>query len=296
MNIIELKDQILNKTLSDDLLVLKYSDNTFLCNQYIDEISKIRKLNKVYIDDINEALDSSDSVFFDEDKSLYILSVDKFELLYINPSILKNTIVKCKSIESDKVDAYVVEMPKLIDWQILDYMTLKMPGLNINEIKWLCNITNNDIYRLVNEADKINIFDKDDQKYIFQKINEDNGYMDLNPLTIFDFTNAILKKDRKKICEILRDLQYIDVEPTGVVTILYKNFKNIINVQLNSSATAESISVSSKQFFAIKNNCGYYSKEQLLNIFNILTKIDYKLKNGELPNELIIDYILSKLF
>ena len=52
-----------------------------------------------------------------------------------------------------------------------------------------------------------------------------------------------------------------------------------------------------KQFNAIRYNCGKYTASQLLNIFDFLTMIDYKLKSGKLQftDNQFIDYIICNI-
>ena len=47
MDIKELKTRIENKSLGDSLLILKYSDNSFIVDQYIDAIASFKNKNKV---------------------------------------------------------------------------------------------------------------------------------------------------------------------------------------------------------------------------------------------------------
>ena len=108
-------------------------------------------------------------------------------------------------------------------------------------------------------------------------------------------TNAILKKDLVAISHIFKDIENIDVEPIGLVTILYNNFKNVINVQLSNNPTADKLGMKSNQFNAIRYNCGYYSKESLNKILEILTNIDKQIKIGEMPIDILVDYLIIKI-
>ena len=104
-------------------------------------------------------------------------------------------------------------------------MPLKnLPGLSNEEVNWLSDITK-DIYRLSNEVDKIKIFNKKEQSLIFRLLNEEDSYSDLNSNTIFNFTNAITKRDIKAVKNILETIETMDVESMGVMSILYKSFK-----------------------------------------------------------------------
>ena len=59
--------------------------------------------------------------------------------------------------------------------------------------------------------------------------------------------------------KLYAELNKIDVEPLGLVKLLYDNLKVIISIQLDPNTTAESIGIASNRFWAIKkNNCGFY--------------------------------------
>ena len=56
--------------------------------------------------------------------------------------------------------------------------------------------------------------------------------------------------------------------------------------------------MSEKQFnFLRYNQCNKYSNEQLFNIYNFLTDIDYRLKSGllDMSNNQLNYYIISKI-
>lgn len=292
----ELKAKINSKELSDEGIVLKYSDNDFICNQYIKEIASYKNKEIVYIENTNDVQEN----IFGDDNYLYVLKTDKFN----EPidSLKNNIIIVCKEL-GDACRLDYIDMIKIENWQILDYAKYKLPGLSEEEIRWLCDICKYDIYRLDNECSKMSIFNKIEQEQVFESINADDGYVDLNPLTIFNFINYLIKKDIKGIVSILKDLKNIDVEGTGCVTILRKQFLNIINIQLNPKATAESLNMSVKQFNAVRYNCGKFSNSKLIDIYDFLTSIDYRIKSGELQfcndnrlnNAKLVDYIACNI-
>lgn len=301
MDIVDLKTKIVNNTLDDSILILKYSDNKYLCYHYINHICKNKGLEKVFINSLSE-LNNKDDLFEEESRYLYILDIEKLTE-QVDPE-LKNVIIVCKTLPDDlQVD--FIDITKLLTWQIEDYVKMRLPGLDDKERKWLCEICKYDIYRLDNECAKLEIFTSAGQEIVFKEINQENGYVDLNPLTIFNFTNALLKKDYDALKSILSDLENIDVEATGVVTIMIKNLKNIIDVQINPKNTAASLGLTPKQFGAVKYNVGKFKDTQLINMFEFLTEVDYRLKNGELTldetndvltrNNKLVDYITVRL-
>lgn len=277
MDIKQLKEKIINNQLDDSPLVFKYSDNKYICHQYANEIAKNKNLKVLYITQLSDITNDAD-LFDVENDYLYIYDVDKLKenITFEN----KNVIVVTKAVP-DNLSIDYIEIPNLIAWQIEDFVKYRLPGLSIEQIKWLCEIAKNDIFRIDQECKKIEIFPEAMQKIIFDQLNQENAYCDLNSLTIFNFTNAVMKKDLVTIHAVLADLKWIDIEGSGLITIFHKQFKNVIDIQLNPKATAASLEMNPKQFNAIRYNCGKYTAEELINIFEFLTTLDMRLKSGD---------------
>ena len=298
MNCEELKNKILNNTLDDSFLVFVYPDNKFVVDQYVDEIATRKGLTKTYIDSLQDIAVSANEFFEVAKDKLYVLYSDKMTLAG-DLTEYTNTIVVCKELTNIKeYSQYVVKFDKLTEDQIKEYMEVLCPGLGQSNIDWLYNTASGDIYRIYFELMKIKGFSESSQANVFNTIKSEGGYRDLNSLTIFNFINAFLKKDSNLIRICLENLDVIDIEGTGVVTLLIRNLKNIIDIQTNPRATPESLQMSEKQFRAIKANCGKYNLIQLVNMFEFLTGIDYRLKSGQLEipeNSQLVGYLMTHL-
>ncbi len=293
----QLKESIENKTIDNSLKVFKWSDNPFLAYQYAREIAKIKGMTIQYIDSFQEVIDNLNSAFsFNDESYFYIYSCSTFECPQeVNLEDIQNVVVICEKTPIESETIY--EFPKLEKWQVMAYIKSKCIGLGDREIEWLYDITSNvkdNIYRLNNEADKIGCFSKEFHQDVFRELNENSGYSDISPLTIFNFTNAIIKRDYNGIKKVLEEIDSIDVEGVGLITILHKNFKQVIDIQMGKNVTYESLGMSLKQFKAVEYNCGKFSSSELIRIFNFITDIDYKLKSGllDLSNSRLIDYIV----
>jgi len=296
MQLTDLKNKLEEGNLGDDPLVFKYSDNKFLCEQYVSSIVKSKNLSILYIDSLEE-LNSHEDLFEEVNRYLYVWHTDK-----VMSAILpehKNLVVICKDPGANEC----IEVPKLINWQVDDYVKMRLPGLSEKERQWLCGVAKYNIYRLEQECNKLSAFIPADQQIIFKEMNLENMFCDLNNLNIFNFTNAIIKKDIYTINDIISNILFYDIEGTGVVTILIRNIKNIIDIQFNSKATAESLNMSPKQFAAIKYNVGKFTNEQLIKIHEFLLSIDYRLKRGDLSfksgtlenNNQMVNYLTVKM-
>jgi len=283
-----LKEKIKSNTLDDSPLILIYQDNSFVCYQYVNQICKNRKLEKLKINKLSDI--TNDDEFFDAESSyLYVYDIEKLEETI--PADMKNIIVVCKQAKNNP-GIKQVKIDKLVSWQIEDYVKTRVPGISDSQAKWLCDISKYNIYRLEKECDKLSIFNKEHQQNLFNLMNEENAYCDLNNLTIFNFINAIVNKDFKTINEVLENISFIDIEATGTVTLLLKQFKTLIDVSFYHNWNNK-LTCSEKQFYYFKRNMmGLYTKEQLINIYEFLTSLDYKLKSGYIANDNLIDYIL----
>lgn len=301
--IADLKRAILNKNLNDSLLVLCCKDVFFVAQQYVNAIADFKELQISYCDDFDEQfMDFQNNMFdFSDIDYLKIFHVDKFSTKLSNDlTSIKNAVVICKSVDEKllkilKDNDMYFEIPKLQEWQIVSYCTTMCEGLTDAKIKWLCKMTNNDIYRLDNEMRKISCFDKKQQDDIFDLIDSDNGYSDLSDVSIYNLTNAICERNYKAILEILKDIDNLDTNPYGIVTLLKRSFKSIIGIQMDSNATAEKLGIKPVQFNIMKSkNCNKFTDERLREIYKFLTDYDYLLKSGQLdmPEEMLVDYII----
>lgn len=286
------KQQLITKSNIGNFYIFLHKGDTFLPLQYSHEIATILGKDIVQIDDVNGI--PKHNIFSVNEKNLYLLFVDELSIKGFNS--FENCIILCKKIDSDTRKTYedfIIEFPNLEQWQIQDYVYSNCDGIDTKQLDWLMSIYGYDIYRLNNEISKLTIFDKRVRQALFNELAEEQ-FVDSSDKTIFDFTDAIIKKDWKKLYSVYQKIEYCDVEPLGVVTILLKNFRNIINIQLGKNPTAESCGLSGKQFYVVKTyNCGIYSREQLVKIYRMLLSIDKYLKTGYLSNDKIIDYIVT---
>lgn len=289
MDIKKLKEKIKQNTLDESPIILIYEDYPFICHQYVNQICKNRNLEKINIEKLSDIM--TDSQIFDTEVSfLYVYEVDKLDEIISKD--MKNLIIICKQVVNDNSAIANVKVNKLAEWQVEDYVKIRVPGLTDSQVKWLCDISKYNIYRLEKECDKLSIFSKELQQLLFNQMNAENAYCDLNSLTIFNFITAVVNKDYKIMTDVLENIRWIDVEPTGAVTLLIKQFKTLIDVAF-SVAWNDTLSCSEKQFYYFKKNMmGLYTKEQLIEIYEFLTQIDYKLKSGYVANENLVDYVL----
>lgn len=303
MTLQELKNQIESCKVTDDLIIFKNSESDFISNQYIRAISRIKKLEINYINDLEPLLHPSVSLFEDSSAenstNLTVLRSDTYK--WYTPSVrqLKNVIIvvnKFEDKEQEKLlNPFIVPVPKLEDWQFKDYVYSIAEGVPTKELDWLINICGKNRDRLEQTLNKLSIFQSVERRYVFDELVHDGEFDDLTQFGIFNYTGAIIAKDYNTLFKIYQEIDSVDINEFGLLKILLQNFKNLLMVQLNSNPTPENTGLESKQLWAVKKQPKMYSPEQLVQVFQFLSDIDRQVKNGELPTEIMRDYILIKI-
>ena len=302
MTIESLKELIETNAELDSMYIFLNSENTFLSNQYIAEISKKKNLKIVYVEDLKALIPDKNDIFGVEEAidstCLYVYHQETFDFKNSGLKDLKNLIIVCDKIDDETkeiFDPYIIKMPKLEEWMIKDYVYTIADGVDTVKLDWLIKVTNNDIYRIENEIAKISIFPKVERNYIFDLLMEEDAFADLNNYHIFDLSTALLQKDLTKIAELVEDEKTWDLTSLALNVLLYNNFSKLIKVQMSKDRSPERLGLQQKQIYAIAKNYGKYSNEQLKNILYMLSDFDYAFKNGTLYETIGCDYMILKI-
>ena len=301
MNLETLQTNIKDNNVTTSFIIFVNNEgNTFLANQYVDAISSVKELKITYIEDYTSLIPDKNDIFGCEveldTKALYVYHCNEFDS---NDEALKgitNLVVICNKVTNEELfKDFIIKMPKLLEWQIKDYAYSMAEGVKTKKLDWLIEMCHEDIYRIHNELSKLMLFNEHERDLIFDMLVEEHTFDDLSTYVIFDLTTALLKKDLKTVCSILEDAEHFDLEPLGLQVLLTNNIKNIISIQLDRTATAERLGMKPGQFYAISKSCGYYNKEQLLKIFDIVSSADYMMKNGDLSNDKLVEYMVLNM-
>jgi hypothetical protein len=73
------------------------------------------------------------------------------------------------------LEPWVIKFPKLLDWQMADYVKAYSPLLPDSEVEELINLCNRDIYRLNNELHKLTLFPASEHRVILAEIKAEEG-------------------------------------------------------------------------------------------------------------------------
>lgn len=302
MDLQQVKNTVLSKQLSRSLIIFICKSSNFVPLQYTDWYRK-NGIEVEYVEDILRLQSSSNSLFdswVSNPDKLYVYSCETFDLPSEKVSYFlttdKSIFVICKEV-SDLVKTSFVEnivnVPKLEKWQIEDLAYSMADGADPQDIDYVLKVCGSDINRLYTELQKIALFAGEERKSLVKDFIYDGIFNDLSRYTIFDITSAIIKRDCQSLREVYLEIENIDCDPLGLVGILIKNFRDIISVQCTNNPSPETCGMDSKKFWAVKYSCGFYTREQLMKIYSMLTSVDRRLKTGELTTDIIIDYIIT---
>ena len=297
LNLNEVKTALENNKDIDQFLIFYYEDTTdYIPVQYAKALARIRNSEILYVNELDE-INSSPDPFSEPTSNLYVYKTDSLERIpakYLQNNLIIITPKLLKDAEKE-YDEYILRIPKLEEWQIVDYIKTVSPGLTQDEMEWLVRTYKSNMYRVELEVDKLKPFSESARQYIFEDFYVDHVFETLSEYGIFDFTSAIQSKDLQTISNILSDINHIDIEPTGLITLLCANFKKLIKVWLNKNPTPENTGLKSNQIWAINKLSRTYTKEQLVKVFELVSDMERRLKTGEMPEELIIDYLTVKI-
>ena len=175
MNAKELKRAIKEEKLNNDFLVLLYQDNTYVADGYIDEICSTKGLEKRVVKSVYDSKNATNALLSNISENLYVVYTDTFSERSEDYSIFENVIVVCKKVEAtvkEYISDMMVTLPKLSEWNIKDYISLVYcKGLKQQEVDWLYNVTQGNIYKMKSEVDKLKLFSPDQYTNILLQFN-----------------------------------------------------------------------------------------------------------------------------
>ena len=295
MNLIELKRSIESQLVPNDFIIFLCEENSFIADQYIKAICDINNLTKTDINNLQEQT-SALSLVLGGNEELRVLKVDNFDEVVSDYSSLTDTIVVCNKIDkkiSKFVEDYVIKVPKLVDWQVKSYIKLICPTLVDEEVDWLYKATGGDIYRIVNEIDKLLLFPTIERKEIFNELRYGKD-SDLYALDIFELVDAIVRNNKPIVLNYLRRANTM-YEFMSLVSLTLKKAKDILMTRKDSNRTASEVGMNIKQWNAISKIYSGFPEARLEELITFLSKIDLKVRQGtfeSLSKDTLIDYFI----
>jgi hypothetical protein len=300
MTLVDLKNYITNNIVPSEFMIFVSKDNTFLAGQYIKALSELAAGGMNKITSIYEPQRSSLMLLTEPEVALNVVITDTFEERSEDYSQFENTIVICDQIDKSiakNVENYIIRFPKLEEWQIYDYAKVLCPVIDEEDLLWLIRTADNDIERVINELEKVALFNKQDQREIFSAIRFD-PQTDLYKVDLFTVVNALVEGNQVVLFDFLKHNGYDIHDPVVLANRALTSLKNIILITQNINQTAEALGVTEKQRYALLNKYRSLNVEAVKQKIKFLTNFDLLLKTSQLDLDKrdMLSYLISNLY
>ena len=290
MTLPEVKQYLTDNQNIDKMLIFKCEDTDFIGMQYTKKLAEIRNAEIVNIESLEDIPTSNP---FIEENLIYLYKCESFDKIIEEN---KQLIIITKKLSKDvlkELSDYIIIVPKLEIWMTEDFIKLDCSGLDNEIVSWFVANYNNDIYKILLEIDKLKIFPPDTRKYLFEDFYNSGVFDSSDKNNTFTLSNALQGKDKNILIQLLSKNN--EIEPISAISLIQSNLKKLCKVWLNKAPNPDNTGLKSNQIWAINSLPRTYTKEQLIKAFEIVSGLDRKIKAGEFPIELTIDYIIIKL-
>lgn len=298
MTLRELKLSIQDKDIPDTFFVfLCPANDYFLASTYVNAICEVKQLEKTFEESIFSQ-ESALSLVMSFENNFRVIVTDTFSEVSTDYSKFTNTAVLCSKIDKkiEKVLAdYIIEIPKLVEWQIKDYIHQRCKGLTEKVISEIYEATGGNLYMLDNLLAKVELFELADQTAIaFQLAIEPGSHkFDAN---IYKFVEYLLANNKDSLKNQLLAKNLDKAEFLGIVGNALSKIKTTLLVEYSNKNFSE-LGISEKQYFYLKTHPSGLSLAALQQKLKILSAVDLQLKSGflDLSNTKQLEYLIVKL-
>ena len=300
MTIVDLKNYITSGIVPHEFLILVNKDSKFLARQYVNAIGNLAPGGVNKISSIYEPFQSSLTLLTAPEGCINVLYTDTFDERAEDYSQFEDTIVICEQIDktiSKVVEGFTIKLPKLEEWQILDYAKTLCPAVEEGDLLWLIQATDASIERVINELDKVKLFEKNEQKQIFSSIRFDPN-TDLNKAAFLNVSNALTYGDMSALFNLMRSNNFYELDAVGLANNVLNSLKNIIIISQNPMLSAKDCGVSDKQWGYIRRNYTNLNINAVRQKIKFLTNFDLALKSSklEMSKEAMMNYLVANMY
>ena len=304
MKINELITQISKKEFNR--IYIFTGDDWKLMQLYVDKICNVANTERKYCNTIYDVINSLNGVSLFTANNCFVLRDDKDmqdeskfnkikTILGNNILILIYTHIDKRNRFYKQNNANIVEFEKLDTNTLLNYCS-KQIDLNVANMRHLIEICENDLGRILLEIDKIKHYGGNSDE-TFELLLPKNLIYEPPTDAVFDLVDAILKYDSKRAYEMLQNCKEIGEANLVILTNIFNNAKQVLQVQSYKGSDAEQeTGLSSWQIRKARERGGVYSNRELINIMKVVQKIEEGIKTGKIEDEMSVEYLMEEIF
>lgn len=209
--------------------------------------------------------------------------------------------------DNDEVDVFDKKNVTVVDCNRLDFsiVALKIKSsfakknkqIDDRAIKLLADYCICDLSKILLEIDKLASFVGGRMQVTSQDVEEI-----VTPsleYQIFELTEALSKKNNKKVFVILNDMKAKKDEYRSLLSLIYSHFRRLFMVSLNRNMDRFELSkMLGIKEYAVKmtlNQVDYFSKSSLKKINELCSKMDFELKQSNISIDNVINLIVLEI-
>ena len=289
MDIVELKSQIKSGKL--DNLYVFVGEEIGLMNLYISKMSD----EAHRVDSVAGVWKRLTSRGLGKGKPFYVVRDDKEfmqaekvwttaeKMIRYGTLVLLYTNLDKRSRFYKAMEEHMVVFDKMTRHQLVNFVMKEFPyGIKEEEAEYLCEACNDDYTQIQNEMDKIERLHASNYNVEFKKVVDEvvraPKYADT-----FSMANHVIQYHGKKAVEQMQFLLDNGESGIGMITVLYNNFRNAVQV-LSAKGTAKEISekygIHPAAVSNILNNFDY-SIDGAIKAMRILQDAESGIKSGQ---------------
>lgn len=225
----------------------------------------------------------------------YLKHANPTSILVVN--IGSNSALKCfdykmlTMVDCDRLSFNIVSL------KIRQLVEKEGKIINSDAIKLLNDYTLGDLAKIIVELQKLCAYVGDRKEISTLDIKElTNKSLEYQ---IFEMTEALSKKDSKKVFDILNDMKAKKDEFRTLPAIIYSHFRRLFMVALNQDANRSDLAqMLGVKEYAVKmtlSQINLFTKSQLKKINDLCAKVDFDLKQSNISIENAVDVIIMNI-
>lgn len=241
--------------------------------------------------EINHDIDSLIKYINNPFTDVFLVFVVRKEKLDDRKKIVKELKKNSTVIEAQKKENYNLNN------YIIDYVNKNGYNMSKNACIKLIERAGSNLSNLISECDKIFLY-KDDEKNITEEDIENLVFKNIED-NIFELTNAVMNKDKKKIINIYKDLILMGEEEIKLIVMLANQFRMILQVKLmvkNGYKERDMATIIKEHPYRVKLAMqSNFKINELENYLIKLEELDYSIKSGKLDKSFGFEMFLLNI-
>ncbi len=200
--------------------------------------------------------------------------------------------------EHDNVYTFTSKTKTEMKNELKKYVEKYNYSIEDNSLWYIINNTLGNFDLCINELDKIMLYyskpcfirHEDVTSLVCKNITENN----------FKLVDSIINRDLGLSLNYLQDLQTLKVDPSIILSLLYREFKLMLQTiiykenKCNESDIIKNLGLAAWQYDKVKNNLRMFNKREIEDEIKNLSDLDYKYKSGLINKDIIlISYIVN---